>query len=265
MMNDNLYRAEIDIVADLSAIEADESIKEALAGNQHLINLLFLQRFSNFIKRTFLYSECLLPNNQEINLTTNETEIDDNIRGYYKNLERSQFNLKIIITDDTSITHQLNSLLNSNEFFELSHLFNITCYTIGGKIKEIELDGNHLNGGKITVTDFQGAYSFGDINYQSKSETVDLTLENYNQLFWSNNADKYVQLENGESLPDYLVRQHLFTLRSADDIPVHLLDNIDEQEWNLHKSAKHKYHLLADKDFDDLLSDIDFSYPKILR
>lgn len=259
MENYNSYRAEIDIVADLSTIEVDESIKEALAGNQHLIKLLFLQRFSNFIKRTFLYSECLLPNNQEISLATGETEIDDNISGYYKNFERSQFNLKIIITDDTSITHQLNSLLNSNEFFELSHLFNITCYTIGGKIKEIELNGNHLNGGKITVTDFQGAYSFGDINYQSKSETVDLTLENYNQLFWCDKADKYVQLENGESLPDYLVRQLLFTLRSADDIPVHLLDDIDEQEWKSRKSAKRKYDLLRDSllDFDDLIDDFD--------
>lgn len=84
MENNNSYRAEIDIVADLSTIDVDESIKEALADNKHLINLLFLQRFSNFIKRTFLYSECLLPNNQEINLATGETEIDDNIRGYLK-------------------------------------------------------------------------------------------------------------------------------------------------------------------------------------
>ena len=265
MMNDNLYRAEIDIVADLSDIEADESLLESFLGAKYLIRLLFLQRFSNFIKRAFLQAECLLPNNQEIELTDSKIEIDDNITGYFRDTERSLFNLKIIIADDMSITHRLNSLLNSDEFFKLSHLFNITCYTIGGKIKEIELDGNHLNGGQITVTDFQGTYSFGDINYQSKSETVDLTLENYNQLFWSDKADKYVQLENGESLPDYLVRQHLFTLRSADDIPVHLLDNIDEQEWNLRKAAKHKYHLLADKDFDDLLSDIDFSYPKILR
>lgn len=254
----NSYRAEIDIVADLSTIEVDESIKEALAGNQHLIKLLFLQRFSNFIKRTFLYSECLLPNNQEISLATGETEIDDNIRGYFKDTERNQFNLKIIITDDGMITHQLNSLLNSSEFFELSHLFNITCYTISGKIKEIMLDEKHLNGGEITVTEFQSAYSFGDINYQSKNETVDLILENYNQLFFGSDADKYVQLENGESLSDYLVRQHLFTLSNADDIPVHLLDNIDEKELKLRKSLKHKYHLLADNDFDDLLRDIDF-------
>lgn len=258
MENNNSYRAEIDIVADLSTIDVDESIKEALADNKHLINLLFLQRFSNFIKRTFLYSECLLPNNQEIDLATGETEIDDNIRGYYKNFERSQFNLKIIITDDTSITHQLNSLLNSNEFFELSHLFNITCYTISGKIKEITLDEKHLNGGEITVTEFQGAYSFGDINYQSKSETVDLTLENYNLLFLGSDADKYVQLENGESLPDYFERQHLFTLSNSDDIPVHLLDNIDEQSRKPRKSIKDKYRfLLADRVFDDLLSDID--------
>ena len=258
MENHNSYRAEIDIVADLSAIEVDESIKEALADNKHLINLLFLQRFSNFIKRTFLYSECLLPNNQEINLATGETEIDDNIRGYFKDTERSQFNLKIIITDDTSITHQLNSLLNSNEFFELSHLFNITCYTISGKIKEIALDENHLNGGEIAVTEFQGAYSFGDINYQSKSETVDLTLENYNLLFLGSDADKYVQLENGESLPDYFERQHLFTLSNSDDVPVHLLDHIDEQALKLRKPAKHKHFFLADMDFDDLLRDIDF-------
>ena len=258
MENHNSYRAEIDIVADLSTIEVDESIKEALADNKHLINLLFLQRFSNFIKRIFLYSEFLLPNNQEINLATGETEINDNIRGYFKDTERSQFNLKIIITDDVSITHQLNSLLNFNEFFELSHLFNITCYTISGKIKEIALDENHLNGGKITVTEFQGAYSFGDINYQSKSETVDLTLDNDNPLFFGSDADKYVQLESGESLSHYLVRQHLFTLSNADDIPVHLLDNIDEKELKLSKSPKHKYHLLADNDLDDLLRDIDF-------
>lgn len=259
MENNNSYRAEIDIVADLSTIDVDESIKEALADNKHLINLLFLQRFSNFIKRTFLYSECLLLNNQEINLATGETEIDDNIRGYFKDTERSQFNLKIIITDDTSITHRLNSLLNSNEFFELSHLFNVTSYTIGGKMKEIELDGKHLNSGEITVTDFQGTYSFGDINYQSKSETVDLTLENYNQLFLSDKADKYVQLENGESLPDYLKRQHLFTLRNAEDIPTYLLDDIDEQEWKFRKSATRKYNLLKDSllDFDDLLDDFD--------
>lgn len=258
MENNNSYRAEIDIVADLSTIEVDESIKEALADNKHLINLLFLQRFSNFIKRTFLYSECLLPNNQEINLATGETEIDDNIRGYFKDTERSQFNLKIIITDDTSITHRLNSLLNSNEFFELSHLFNITCYTISGKIKEIALDENHLNGGEITVTDFKGTYSFGDINYQSKSETVDLTLDNYNQLFFGSDADKYAQLENDESLPRYLERQHLFTLSNVDDIPVHLLDNIDEKELKLRKPEKYRYDLWADKDFDDLLRDIDF-------
>lgn len=260
MENHNSYRAEIDIEADLSAIETDESIKEALAGNQHLINLLFLQRFSNFIKRAFLRTECLLPNNQEIELTTGETKIDDNIRGYFKDTERSQFNLKIIITDDTSITHRLNSLLNSNEFFELSHLFNITCYTISGKIKEIALDENHLNGGEIAVTEFQGAYSFGDINYQSKSETIDLTLENYNPLFFDSDTDKYVQLENGESLSHYLERQHLFTLSNADDIPVYLLDNIDEQSRKPRKSIKDKYRfLLADRDFDDLLRDIDFT------
>lgn len=114
-----------------------------------------------------------------------------------------------------------------------------------------------MNGGQITVTDFQGTYSFGDINYQSKSETVDLTLENYNQLFWGDKADKYVQLENGESLPDYLVRQHLFTLRSVDDIAVHLLDDIEEQEWKLRKPTTRKYNLLKDSllDFEDLSDD----------
>lgn len=256
MMNDNLYRAEIDIVADLSDIEADESLLESFLGAKYLIRLLFLQRFSNFIKRAFLQAECLLPNNQEIELTDNKIEIDDNITGYFRDTKRSLFNLKVIIADDMPITHRLNSLLNSDEFFKLSHLFNITCYTISGKIKEIELNGKHLNGGEITVTDFQGTYSFGDINYQSKNETVDLTLENYNQLFWGDNADKYVQLENGESLPDYLKRQHLFTLRSADDILDHLLDDIGEEWWKLRKSAKRKYELLmGSADFDDLLDE----------
>lgn len=263
-MNDNLYRAEIDIVADLSDIEADESLIEAMFGEKYLIKLLFVQRFGNFIKRAFLQAECLLPNNQEINLTSNDIEIDKNIKQYFRDYERNQFNLKVIIADDVPITQRLNSLLNSDEFFKLSHLLNITCYTISGKIKEIELDSNHLNGGEITVTDFQGAYTFGDINYQSKSETVDLTLENYNPLFLGDMADKYVQLENGESLPDYLKRQHLFTLISADDIPVHLLDNIGEEWGKLRKSATRKYNLLKDSllDFDDLFSDIDFSYPK---
>lgn len=265
MMNDNLYRAEIDIVADLSDIEADESLIEAMFGEKYLIKLLFLQRFSNFIKRAFLQAECLLPNNQEIDLTSNDIEIDKNIKKYFRDYDRNQFNLKVIIADDVPITQRLNSLLNSDEFVKLSHLLNITCYTISGKIKEIELDSNHLNGCEITVTDFQGAYSFGDINYQSKSETVVLTLENYNQLFWNNNADKYVQLENGESLPDYLVRQHLFTLRSADDISVHLLDDIEQPKWKLRKSATRKYNLLKDSllDFDDLLDDLldDFDIP----
>lgn len=258
-MNDNLYRAEIDIVADLSDIEADETLIESMFGEKYLIKLLFVQRFNNFIKRAFLQAECLLPNNQEINLTSNDIEIDKNIKKYFRNYERNQFNLKVIIVDDVPITQRFNSLLNSDEFFKLSHLFNITCYTIGGKIKEIELNDNHLNGGKITVTDFQGAYSFGDINYQSKSETVDLTLENYNQLFLSDKADKYVQLENGESLPDYLKRQHLFTLRNVEDIPTYLLDDIDEQEWKFRKSATRKYNLLKDSllDFDDLLDDFD--------
>ena len=120
------------------------------------------------------------------------------------------------------------------------------------------LDENYLNGGEIIVIDFKGTYSFGDINYQSKSETVDLTLENYNPLFFGSDAGKYVQLENDESLPHYLERQHLFTLSNADDIPVHLLDNIDEQSRKPRKSIKDKYRfLLADRDFDDLLSDID--------
>lgn len=259
MMNDNLYRAEIDIVADLSDIEADESLIEAMFGEKYLIKLLFVQRFGNFIKRAFLQAECLLPNNQEINLTSDDMEIAPNIKKYFRDYERNQFNLKVIIADDVPITQRFNSLLNSDEFFKLSHLFNITCYTIGGKIKEIELNDNHLNGGEITVTDFQGTYSFGDINYQSKSETVDLTLENYNQLFLSDKADKYVQLENGESLPDYLKRQHLFTLRNAEDIPTYLLDDIDEQEWKFRKSATRKYNLLKDSllDFDDLLDDFD--------
>lgn len=259
MMNDNLYRAEIDITADLSDIEVDESLLEAMLGEKYLIRLLFLQRFSNFIKRAFLQAECLLPNNQEIMLTSNDIEIDQNIKKYFRDYERNQFNLKVIIADDVPITQRLNSLLNSDEFFKLSHLFNITCYTISGKIKEIELDSNHLNGGEITVTDFQGAYSFGDINYQSKSETVDLTLENYNPLFLGDMTDKYVQLENGESLPDYLKRQHLFTLRNVEDIPTYLLDDIDEQEWKFRKSATRKYNLLKDSllDFDDLLDDFD--------
>lgn len=259
MMNDNLYRAEIDIVADLSDIEMDESLLEAMFGEKYLIKLLIVQRFSNFIKRAFLQAECLLPNNQEINLTSNDIEIDKNIKQYFRDYERNQFNLKVIIADDVPITQRFNSLLNSDEFFKLSHLFNVTSYTIGGKIKEIELDSNHLNGGQITVTDFQGAYSFGDINYQSKSETVDLTLENYNQLFWGDKADKYVQLENGERLPDYLVRQHLFTLRSADDITEYLLENIGDEWWKLRKSATRKYNLLRDidLDFDNLTDDFD--------
>lgn len=258
-MNDNLYRAEIDIVADLSNIEADESLIEAMFGEKYLIKLLFVQRFGNFIKRAFLQAECLLPNNQEINLTSNDIEIDKNIKQYFRDYERNQFNLKVIIADDVPITQRFNSLLNSDEFFKLSHLFNVTSYTIGGKIKEIELDDNHLNGGQITVTYFQGTYSFGDINYQSKSETFDLTLENYNPLFLGDMADKYVQLENGESLPDYLKRQHLFTLRNVEDIPTYLLDDIDEQEWKFRKSATRKYNLLKDSllDFDDLLDDFD--------
>ena len=72
-------------------------------------------------------------------------------------------------------------------------------------------------------------------------------------------ADKYVQLENGESLPDYFERQHLFTLRNVEDIPTYLLDDIDEQEWKFRKSATRKYNLLKDSllDFDDLLDDFD--------
>jgi len=80
MMNDNLYRAEIDIVADLSDIETDESLLEAMFGEKYLIKLLIAQRLGNFIKRAFLQAECLLPNNQEINLTSNDTEIDKNIK-----------------------------------------------------------------------------------------------------------------------------------------------------------------------------------------
>lgn len=41
-MNDNLYRAEIDIVADLSDIEADESLLEVMFGEKYLIKLLIV-------------------------------------------------------------------------------------------------------------------------------------------------------------------------------------------------------------------------------
>lgn len=133
MMNDNLYRAEIDITADLSDIEVDESLLESVLGAKYLIRLLFLQRFSNFIKRVFLQAECLLPNNQEINLTSNDIEINKNIKQYFRDYERNQFNLKVIIADDVPITQSFNSLLNSDEFLKLSHLFNITSIPLAEK------------------------------------------------------------------------------------------------------------------------------------
>ena len=219
----------MNIEANLSAIEADESLNEVLSGSKHLVKLLFLQRFSNFMKNSFRQVECLLPNNQDIKPTIiNGISIDDNIAQYFWNFNRDRFNLRVIITDDVPITPSLKSLLNPDELFN-SGIFNIIGYKIGGQIKEISLN-NTPQDNKITVTDFQGYYGYYDSNtvYQ-EPEIFPLTLENYNQLFWGDNVDRYVQLDNEAELPNYLVEQRLFQVTIKDDIPVYLLSEEEKQ------------------------------------
>lgn len=245
MKNYNLYRAEIDIMADLSAIEVDESLKEALFDNKHLIKLLFLQRFSNFMKHSFRQVECLLPNNCDIKLNAiRGIDIAKEIEQYFPHCNGDFFNLRVIITDDKPITQSLKLLLDYDELL-YSGIFNIIGYKIDGQVKEIALDDMHKNG-EIIVTDFLVTYH-SDTLYR-EPETFALTLENYNRLFFGDNVERYIQLDDDTDLPNYLVEQHLFHIINKDDIPVYFLSEAEKQNirGNNTKENTRKDDLLMD-------------------
>lgn len=226
MKNYNLYRAEIDIMADLSSIEADESLKEALSDNKHLIKLLFLQRFSNFMKNSFRQVECLLPNNCDIKLTaTSSIEIAKEVEQYFPHCNGDFFNLRVIITDDKPIAQSLKPLLGYDELL-YSGIFNIIGYKIDGQIKEIALDDMDKEG-EIIVTDFL-VTDHSDTLYL-EPETFKLTFENYNRLFFGDNVERYIQLDDDTDLPNYLIEQHLFHIINKDDIPVYFLSEAEKQ------------------------------------
>lgn len=84
----------------------------------------------------------------------------------------------------------------------------------------------HKNG-EIIVTDFLVTYH-SDTLYR-EPETFALTLENYNRLFFGDNVERYIQLDEDTDLPNYLIEQHLFRIINKDDIPVYFLSEAEKQ------------------------------------
>lgn len=236
-MKNQLHRAEIDLTLDLHSLRCDPELRLVLGEYpRDYYHVLFVQKFVDLIRFYYKDSTVTLPNNIEIDFSSEKYRQDDALVSYFSNNQSLKYTLKVVLVGKKSLTEVVNKLFQFDSLnTELTRLpvFYYSYYEAVGKYREVVVDLNDADNNAIITGDFkfvnngQHLHTYNSYNstprafkvdlngiiphsYNSYYSSLPLTLKNFNETFLGDDVDNYVVFEDESELPKLLQKYSLF-------------------------------------------------------
>ena len=237
MMKKQLHRAEIDLTLDLRSLRCDPELKLVLGEYpRDYYHVLFVQKFVDLIRFYYKDSSVTLPDNTEIDFSSEKYRQDDALVSYFSNNTSLKYTLKVVLVGEEPLTDVVNKLFQFDLLNkELARLpvFYYYYYEAVGKYREVVVDLNDANNNAIITGDFKfvnngqhlHTYDYhnstprafrADLNgitphnYDAYYHSIPLTFKNFNKTFFGVDGDNYIVLEDESELPKLLQKYPLF-------------------------------------------------------
>lgn len=236
-MKNSLHRAEIDLTLDLHSLRCDPKLRLVLGEYpRDYYHVLFVQKFVDLIRFYYKDSTVTLPNNIEIDFSSQKYRQDDALVSYFSNNNSLKYTLKVVLVGKKPLTEVVNKLFQFDSLnAELTRLpvFYYSYYEAVGKYREVVVDLNDANNNKIITGDFKfvnngqhlhtynyynstpRAFKFDHNgitlhNYDVYYHSIPLTFKNFNKTFFGDDGDDYIVWEDESELPKLLQKYPLF-------------------------------------------------------
>lgn len=236
-MKNQLHRAEIDLTLDLHSLRCDPELRLVLGEYpRDYYHVLFVQKFVDLIRFYHKDSTVTLPNNIEIDFSSEKYRQDDALVSYFSNNSSLKYSLKVALVGKKPLTEVVNKLFLFDSLkAELIRLpvFYYSYYEVVGKYREVVVDLNDANNNKIITGDFkfvnngQHLHTYNSYNstplafrvdlngiiphsYDSYYTSLPFTLKNFNETFLSDDIHSYIVLEDESELSALLQKHLLF-------------------------------------------------------
>lgn len=236
-MKTQLHRAEIDLTLDLHSLRCDPELKLVLGEYpRDYYHVLFVQKFVDLIRFYYKDSTVTLPNNIEIDFSSEKYRQDDALVSYFSNNTSLKYTLKVVLVGEEPLTDVVNKLFQFDLLNkELARLpvFYYSYYEAVGKYREVVVDLNDANNNAIITGDFkfvnngQHLHTYdhhnsaprafksahNDVtphNYDAYYHSIPLTLKNFNETFFGDDVDNYIVWEDDGTLPKLLQKHLMF-------------------------------------------------------
>lgn len=237
MMKKQLHRAEIDLTLDLRSLRCDPELKLVLGEYpRDYYHVLFVQKFVDLIRFYYKDSSVTLPNNIEIDFSSEKYRQDDALVSYFSNNTSLKYTLKVVLIGKKPLIDVVNKLFQFDLLdAELARLpvFYYSYYEAVGKYREVVVDLNDANNNAIITGDFkfvnngQHLHTYdhhnsaprafksahNDVtphNYDAYYRSIPLTLKNFNESFFGDDVDNYIVWEDDGALPKLLQKHLMF-------------------------------------------------------
>lgn len=236
-MKNQLHRAEIDLTLDLHSLRCDPELRLVLGEYpRDYYHVLFVQKFVDLIRFYYKDSTVTLPNNIEIDFSSEKYRQDDALVSYFSNNQSLKYTLKVVLVGKKSLTEVVNKLFQFDSLnAELIRLpvFYYSYYEAVGKYREVVVDLNDANNNAIITGDFKfvnngqhlHTYDYHNStprafksdhngitlhNYDTYYNSFPLTLNNFNKAFLDDDTHSYIVLEDESELSELLQKHLLF-------------------------------------------------------
>nr|DAN44982.1 MAG TPA: hypothetical protein [Ackermannviridae sp.] len=236
-MKNQLHRAEIDLTLDLHSLRCDPELRLVLGEYpRDYYHVLFVQKFVDLIRFYYKDSTVTLPNNIEIDFSSEKYRQDDALVSYFSNNQSLKYTLKVVLVGKKSLTEVVNKLFQFDSLnAELIRLpvFYYSYYEAVGKYREVVVDLNDANNNAIITGDFKfvnngqhlHTYDYHNStprafksdhngitlhNYDVYYHSIPLTFKNFNKTFFGDDGDDYIVWEDESELPKLLQKYPLF-------------------------------------------------------
>lgn len=237
-MKTQLHRAEIDLTLDLRSLRCDPELKLVLGEYpRDYYHVLFVQKFVDLIRFYYKDSTVTLPNNIEIDFSSEKYRQDDALVSYFSNNTSLKYTLKVVLVGEKPLTDVVNKLFRFDLLdAELARLpvFYYSYYEAVGEYREVVVDLNDANNNAIITGDFkfvnngQHFYTYDyhnstprafksaqngitPHNYDAYYHSIPLTFKNFIQTFFGDDVDNYIVWEDDGALPELLQKYPLFS------------------------------------------------------
>ena len=232
-----LHRAEIDLTLDLHSLRCDPKLRLVLGEYpRDYYHVLFVQKFVDLIRFYHKDSTVTLPNNIEIDFSSEKYRQDDALVSYFSNNQSLKYTLKVVLVGKKPLTEVVNKLFQFDSLnAELTRLpvFYYSYYEAVGKYREVVVDLNDANNNAIITGDFKFVNNGQHLhtydhhnsaplafksahngitphNYDAYYHSIPLTLNYFNETFFGDDVDDYIVWEDDVALPKLLQKHLMF-------------------------------------------------------